>query len=338
MNTRSVVHDANAVGEYVRVAGKVKSVATDKLSFIVSDGHGDVTVVTETGQQITNIATGNMVAVNGIVSKADATTRRILLRKVTRLVPPEESIPALAYYKFDEGSGLTALDSSDHHYDATLRSSGCTRIAGVFDGAIDFNSGYVTCPNLGAGYGKFTMTCWINVRALAQGAGWDASSIASSDGWSSGCVAFLLLGANNSSGLHPRKLQLSVDNAPGNDLIWSNYTFTDDKLNTWVHVAITYDNTAGSKFYINGVLDSSATFTTSQTATLAAVNIGSWDTSRYFAGKIDDFRFFDRVLGAAEIAQIYSGLANSSMATIGVVISIRAKGEMDYSPSPLAAG
>jgi len=311
MNTRSVLNDANAVGEYVRIAGKVNSVADDKLSFVMSDGYGaDVTVITETGQQITNISSGNMVAVNGIVSKADATTRQILLRKVTRLVPPEPSIPALAYYKFDEGTGLTAADSSDHHYDATLRSTGCAWVAGVFNSAIDFNNGYVTCPNLGTGYGKFTMACWINVRTLAQGANWDAWSIASSDGWSSGCVAFLLLGANNSSNLHPRKLQLSVDGALGNDLIWSNYTFTDDKLNTWVHVAIVYDNTAGAKFYINGVLDSSAAFATSQTATLASVKIGSWGTSRYFSGKIDDFRLFDRVLSAAEIAQIYNGQAN----------------------------
>ena len=314
VNTRSVVSDANTVGLFVRVAGQVKSVAPDGLSFTMSDGYTisraekTVTVVTEMGQAITNLAAGNVVVVNGVVSKSDPTTRVILLRKLTRLVPPETQIPASAYYKFDETSGSTAVDSSGMGNDATLSTTGCTWVPGKINNAVDFNNGYVAAPNLGSGYGQVTIATWLNVRSLAQGSGWDGTSISSSDGWYPGCVHFLLLGANNSSDYHPRKIQLSVCGAPGNDLVWSDFTFTDDKLNTWVHVAAVYDAPGGSaEIYINGLLDGAATFATNQSADLTAVKIGSWETSRYFSGKTDDFRVYDRALTASEIQQIYNG-------------------------------
>ena len=314
MNTRSVLRDANTVGLFVRVAGQVKSVAPDGLSFTMSDGYTisraekTVTVVTEMGQAITNLAAGNVVVVNGVVSKSDPTTRVILLRKLTRLVPPETQIPALAYYKFDETSGSTAVDSSGMGNDATLSTTGCTWVPGRINNAVDLNNGYVAAPNLGSGYGQVTIATWLNVRSLAQGSGWDGTSISSSDGWYPGCVHFLLLGANNSSDYHPRKIQLSVCGAPGNDLVWSDFTFTDDKLNTWVHVAAVYDAPGGSaEIYINGLLDGAATFATNRSADLTAVKIGSWETSRYFSGKTDDFRVYDRALTASEIQQIYNG-------------------------------
>lgn len=75
-------------------------------------------------------------------------------------------------------------------------------------------------------------------------------------------------------------------------------------LNTWAHVACVYD---GSKIriYINGALNNSATATGTIDSGSNWVEVG-WDVNdngdRY-PGVIDDVRFYNRALSAAEITQ-----------------------------------
>ena len=162
-----------------------------------------------------------------------------------------------AYYRFDETSGTTAVDSSGHGNNGTIN-AGCSWVAGHINNALNFNgtSGSMTVPNLGASFTGFSIVGWINVTALPAGAGWQAASLASSDNWGSGAVAMLLLGPN--SGTHAGQIQLSVNGAPGGDLVWSATNF-GNYLGTWVHVAATY-STTGAKIYVNGVPDGTATF------------------------------------------------------------------------------
>jgi len=90
-------------------------------------------------------------------------------------------------------------------------------------------------------------------------------------------------------------------------------------LNTWTHIAITYNNSSVSNdpiIYVNG---SAVTITeiTAPSGTVKPENgvildIGNWSTSltpysRSFNGKIKDVRVYNRILSAAEVTTLYNG-------------------------------
>jgi hypothetical protein len=91
----------------------------------------------------------------------------------------------------------------------------------------------------------------------------------------------------------------------------SNATLT---LNTWHHVAATYDGTT-ARLYIDGVLDASAPATGD-----VADNIGSLTFAHnavrgaqeavnngYLTGAVDEIRWYNRTLSASEIGALHAG-------------------------------
>ena len=71
-------------------------------------------------------------------------------------------------------------------------------------------------------------------------------------------------------------------------------------LNTWSHLAATYDGTT-LRLFVNGTQVSSQTMAGSITASTGALRIGGntvW--GEYFAGLIDEVRIYNRALTAAE--------------------------------------
>jgi hypothetical protein len=72
-------------------------------------------------------------------------------------------------------------------------------------------------------------------------------------------------------------------------------------LNTWSHVAATYDG-ATLRLYVNGTQVSSRAVAGAIRATTGALRIGGnaiWD--EWFAGRIDEVRVYNRALPAADI-------------------------------------
>jgi len=73
-------------------------------------------------------------------------------------------------------------------------------------------------------------------------------------------------------------------------------------INTWSHVAMTYDGVT-LRFYINGQLVASRAQTGSLAATTGVLSIGGnsiW-TNETFAGRIDEIRIYNRVLTQQEL-------------------------------------
>ena len=68
----------------------------------------------------------------------------------------------------------------------------------------------------------------------------------------------------------------------------------------WYHVVGTHDGTT-AKIYVNGKLEASANYGSSQTAT--GLSLGG--PSEYFDGLMDNVRFFDEPLSESQIKQIY---------------------------------
>ena len=98
------------------------------------------------------------------------------------------------------------------------------------------------------------------------------------------------------------------------DLDFQDFRTTNGpvKLNIWSHIAIVYDQTAGSRrIYVNGSLnkeriDPPITIT----ASIANLSIGAYYfapgwTESYFKGKIDELSFYNRALSGPEIKKIY---------------------------------
>ena len=72
-------------------------------------------------------------------------------------------------------------------------------------------------------------------------------------------------------------------------------------LNTWFHLAVTFDNTT-LRLYVNGVLVGSRAVAGPLLVSTGAVRIGGNNVwGEYFAGRIDDVRIYNRALSVTEI-------------------------------------
>ncbi len=115
------------------------------------------------------------------------------------------------------------------------------------------------------------------------------------------------------------KLRLSYGNASNSENNF--YTSSTNLLNgSWHHIAYTLDiaNTT-AKVYVNGSLETthSTTITPALVAspTLTIGNVYRSDTSAYqtnsFKGKLDQFRFFHKILSASEVTTLYQESATT---------------------------
>ena len=75
----------------------------------------------------------------------------------------------------------------------------------------------------------------------------------------------------------------------------------------WVHIAFTFEDGVGSKFYVNGNLISSNNFTTPIVWSTDYGYVGLY-SSIYFNGCINDFRIYDHALSPAEVHKLAQGL------------------------------
>jgi hypothetical protein len=100
----------------------------------------------------------------------------------------------------------------------------------------------------------------------------------------------------------------SFDPMSNSDLVFS---MEDIQANKWYHIACVFDKGV-EKIYLNGRLRHAVTrdFTTPKQCTDAAVIVGAWyqGSPLYFAGKMDEFRMYNRALNDTEIAQLGKGL------------------------------
>jgi uncharacterized repeat protein (TIGR01451 family) len=76
-------------------------------------------------------------------------------------------------------------------------------------------------------------------------------------------------------------------------------------LNQWYYLSATFDTTTGTAtLYVNGTAAATATLTPtdySPSFTPLVIGSASWTNGGYFAGKVDEFAFYNRALSPAEV-------------------------------------
>ena len=185
-----------------------------------------------------------------------------------------------AYWKFDDGSGTTAFDSSGNGNNGVFNGDP-QWVAGKFGGALEFNGDdYLNCgngPSLQI-QDEITITFWFKVQAFSNT--WEAF-LAKSD---SAYRASRSAGTGNAT--HMGASGTSVGG--GNGWFDAAIVITD---NQWHHWAGVYDGSEG-RIYIDGVLDTTSPGTGRINLTSSDLYIGenSGATGRFLHGLLDEVR------------------------------------------------
>ena len=204
----------------------------------------------------------------------------------------------VGYWKFDEGTGTTALDSSGNNntgtWQGTLGSqwtTGKVGRAGQFNGINNSVSSNSSVFNTGSSQ-NFSLMLWSRVDAATIGASCNKGV------WGIPSYGFLFnpgLGNKYRFEFKPTSGVISVD----------SISIT---IGSWNHIAVTVDRGGNLISYTNGIQSNSASLASASGQ--SADNASSFNCGQgapgYFNGRIDDVRFYNRTLSAAEILSIYN--------------------------------
>ncbi|MBL4658674.1 MAG: DUF2341 domain-containing protein, partial [Flavobacteriales bacterium] len=228
----------------------------------------------------------------------------------------------------NENTGTTVNDGSGNNISGTLTgvpawgNGICDGSALDFDGAAD----YVTCDTstaLDFGTGDFSVSCWVNGANLAV-AGDNAfvdKYVSDSDfGW-------MLKERNGGVALLTVDLINSWDQTFGTILV-------DDGL--WHHVVATRSSGGNKIIYIDNVIDLNYVIVPRNVSSTRNLEYGRAQTySAYLEGIVDEVYVYNKVLNAAEIADLSSEYAYATSALANTTLIRKcASAEPSFSIAP----
>lgn len=201
----------------------------------------------------------------------------------------------VGWWKLEEGSGSTAIDSSVFRQSGTLNNT--TWLSGSANCQVDsscasFNgsSSYIEVPDstvFDINQMGFTYSAWIKPSGFTQ----------SYNMFMGHFLPYFNVLSN-------RKLHMSMSAAGAQRSVYGN-TLLD--AGTWYFAAATYDSSGYMRVYLNGREDGIAGPFIGPGNYNYNFYIGKWQSgsSYLFAGAIDDVRVYDRALSGVEIERIY---------------------------------
>jgi len=219
----------------------------------------------------------------------------------------------ITWYKFDEGSGSTALDSGSNGFNATEYGSPpyITGKIGPYALSLSTSTQYAT------GTIPTTLTNNISVSAWVRwnGVSGNYTIWFNGNGGSNGYGMTLGNGACGAGNYVNVVLgAISCD-------ALSNTTYTLP-ANQWVQLVIVRDSGTW-KLYVNGTLTVTGG-TTGPGTPVGSFQVGSNTNTYDFPGSIDDVRLYSRALSATDVTQLYNytSLTPNEMTSPSYVITI----------------
>jgi Concanavalin A-like lectin/glucanases superfamily/Bacterial lectin/PA14 domain len=210
-----------------------------------------------------------------------------------------------AWYRLDESTGTTAVDSSGKGLNGTLVKDAYPGYAGKVLRSVKFegaNGGYVALP---AGFSDFstngmTVSLWVYPTTDGASANW-ARFIDFANGPNSDNILFARTGGGNQV-----TFEVYLAAASGGKVTTADGSFI---LNQWQHWAATMDTGGNVIIYKNGQPVASGTTGVPNIITRANCYLGlsNWPGDGHYAGEMDDVRIYNRVLNPAAIAALAGG-------------------------------
>ncbi len=308
------------VGEWVHVAGVIdfaaktirihkngQQTATASAPFILNRTPNSVSTSAAIGAQ----DAGGSNFFHGDMDDVRIYCRALSVQEIQDLVMKD---CLMARWKFDEGSGTTAADSSGNGVTATL-ANGAGWGTGQFGSAasLDGVNDHVALPaslTMLRRAGAATIACWVKLAALPPaGAFRELVSLSVND-------------PNGPTNLSRAALALTGDGTAADVFAGGRSTDTESQqtltapaanipANVYTHVAAVLDFGGDSiKIFVNGTLSASGLVNFSQAATpdTASTNgaLGAQDKgdSNFLAGLLDEVRVYCRALSSSEIQNL----------------------------------
>ena len=198
----------------------------------------------------------------------------------------------VAEWKFNEGSGSTAADSSGNGHTGTLNNSPSWVTGITSPYAISFNGSNQNMSATNFNCGNYrTHSFWIYVSSYP---GSQKAILGKRDQQDEESIYL------QSSGL---VTWTAYNQAQSNVISISSVSAVP--LNTWTYVTLT-NNASNAYIYINGTQDASGSSGAIGYQSGQPIYIASEGASRYLTGYIDDYRIYNRNLSALEIQTIYN--------------------------------
>jgi len=258
---------------------------------------------------LTASATVNAIAAaSGFANSAEASTTYTVQAGSSGLV---------GWWKFDDGSGTTAADSSGNGNTMNLV-NGVSWVAGKIGDAISANgtNQYATAPAINlSGTSTVTVAFWAN-RTYSTTT--ESVMLESTTNYNNSTTGFGFFPDDTTcKGIHA---------AVHGNVGYSVNCYTQPSSGVWHHLAIIYDKTqaanAQTALYIDGVLQTpTLNLNTAQNTNSFGNNplyLFSRSGSQFFnAGEMDDLRIYNRALSASEIQQLYQA-GSASLVSIAV--------------------
>ncbi|MDD4737027.1 MAG: LamG domain-containing protein, partial [Kiritimatiellae bacterium] len=208
----------------------------------------------------------------------------------------------LAYWRFDESVGTVAVDASAHGYHAAL--NGGTWCSGHVNGGVELDgiAQYAVLPeSLGGRISNFTWAGWVNWESGRErepvfdcNDGTDATTTTGS------YMVFRLRSAAAPQFALSPSGSINEQRVEGLDVF---------PTSVWVHVAVTLDGETLT-LYRDGKMENSGPVTLSP-ADLGLVRLclgkSAYSEDPHFSGKMDEVRFYNRGLSAAEVHELAAG-------------------------------
>jgi hypothetical protein len=220
----------------------------------------------------------------------------------------------IGHWKFDEGAGTTASDSSGNNNTGTLTNGPTWTSGKVGSGALQFDGVNDEIPfdDVSAfdfsGSNQFTYSAWVYPRSSNAG----KVVLSRGSAYSSPGYTVYYLGTNFDGS------RWRTDVSDGVNLKVAQSNIGAVSLNQWQHLTVVWNGTTLSLYKDGTLLASNNTGTfngvwNGSTATVRRTSIAAtgMDNSGYFNGDLDDVRIYNRALSSTDITALYNYTGSS---------------------------